>query len=65
MSCSENPRRPSADAYADIIHLPHPVSRKHSLMSMESRAAQFVPFAALSGHEEAIKRAARKNGAGA
>lgn len=65
MSSAENPRRPSADAYADIIHLPHPVSRKHPPMSMESRAAQFVPFAALSGHEDAIKQAARKNGGGA
>ena len=65
MSCSESPQRPSADAYADIIHLPHPASRKHPPMSMENRAAQFVPFAALSGHEEAIKQAARKNGGSA
>ena len=50
MSRDENPQRPSADAYADIIRLPHPVSRKHPPMSLESRAALFVPFAALSGH---------------
>lgn len=34
------------DKYADIIHLPHHVSRNHPLMSMADRAAQFSPFAA-------------------
>ena len=40
--------------YDDIINLPHHTSLKHSRMSMENRAAQFAPFAALTGHKEAI-----------
>ena len=47
------------DKYADIIHLPHHVSRKHPQMSMTDRAAQFSPFAALTGHDAAIAEAAR------
>ena len=47
------------ERYADIIHLSHPVSRRHPQMSMADRAAQFSPFAALNGHEEAIAEAAR------
>ena len=41
--------------YDDIIHLPHPVSKKHPQMPILDRAAQFSPFAALSGYEAAIK----------
>jgi len=40
--------------YEDIINHPHYVSRKRPQMSMKDRAAQFSPFAALTGHEEAI-----------
>lgn len=47
------------DKYADIIRLPHHVSRKHPQMSMADRAAQFSPFAALTGHDAAIAEAAR------
>lgn len=47
------------EQYADIIHLPHPVSRRHPQMSMADRAAQFSPFAALDGHDAAIAEAAR------
>lgn len=47
------------DQYADIINLPHHVSSKHSQMPISDRAAQFSPFAALTGHEEAIKETAR------
>ena len=49
----------ATERYADIIHLPHPVSRRHPQMSMADRAAQFSPFAALNGHEEAIAETAR------
>ncbi len=42
------------DDYSDIIDLPHPVSKKHPQMSMMERAAQFSPFAALTGHAEAV-----------
>jgi len=45
--------------YDDIINLPHPESRKHPRMSMRDRAAQFSPFAALTGHDAAIKETAR------
>lgn len=45
--------------YEDIIHLPHHVSKKHSQMSLLDRAAQFSPFAALTGHEDAINETAR------
>lgn len=41
--------------YDDIIHLPHHVSKVHPQMSRYDRAAQFAPFAALSGHGDAIK----------
>lgn len=42
--------------YTDIINLPHHVSSSHPRMSMHARAAQFAPFAALNGHEDAIKQ---------
>ena len=45
--------------YSDIIDMPHHVSTKHPRMSLEDRAAQFSPFAALTGHEDAIKETAR------
>ena len=45
--------------YDDIIHLPHHVSRIHPQMSMEDRAAQFSPFAALTGYDAAIAETAR------
>ena len=45
--------------YADIIDKPHHVSKKHPSMSMEERAAQFSPFAALTGYEAAVKETAR------
>lgn len=46
--------------YDDIIDLPHHVSGKRPRMSMENRAAQFAPFAALNGHDEAIAETARE-----
>ena len=46
-------------AYDDIIHLPHPEPKRHPRMSMEARAAQFAPFAALTGHQEVLAEAAR------
>ena len=45
--------------YDDIINLPHHVSKNRTPMSMENRAAQFAPFAALTGHNAAITEAAR------
>lgn len=45
--------------YDDIIELPHPTSKKHPRMPLADRAAQFSPFAALTGHEAAIRETAR------
>lgn len=40
--------------YDDIINLPHHVSKVHPRLSMEQRAAQFAPFAALTGYEDEV-----------
>ena len=45
--------------YDDIVNLPHHQSKDRAHMSLYDRAAQFAPFAALSGHEEAIEETAR------
>ncbi|MFR1631549.1 MAG: YolD-like family protein [Oscillospiraceae bacterium] len=45
--------------YDDIINLPHHQSKNHPHMSMHDRAAQFAPFAALTGYDDAIKEARR------
>ena len=45
--------------YKDIISLPHHVSKTRKSMSLYNRAAQFAPFAALTGYDDAIKEAAR------
>lgn len=45
--------------YKDIINLDHPVSRKHKPMSIYNRAAQFAPFAALTGYDEVIDETGR------
>ena len=43
---------PGIDDYSDIISLPHPEIPYHPRMSIRKRAAQFAPFAALSGLAE-------------
>ena len=48
-----------AAKYADIINLPYKKSTDRPQMSLHDRAAQFAPFAALTGHEEAIEETAR------
>lgn len=45
--------------YDDMLHLPHHVSEKHPSMPMLDRAAQFSPFAALTGYDAAVKETAR------
>lgn len=45
--------------YDDIINLPHHVSKKHPQMLLRDRAAQFSPFAALTGHKATINETAR------
>ncbi len=49
------------DNYDDIIDLPHHTSSKRPQMSIYDRAAQFSPFAALTGHNEAVRETERKN----
>ena len=44
-----------SNKYNDIINLPHHVSNKHPKMTLKSRAAQFAPFAALTGYDDEIK----------
>lgn len=46
--------------YDDIIMLEYYGSKRHSRMSLLNRAAQFAPFAALDGYDEAIQEAARR-----
>ena len=45
--------------YDDIINLPHHVSPTRQRMSMHDRAAQFAPFAALVGYDDAVSETAR------
>jgi hypothetical protein len=45
--------------YDDIINMKHFVSKRYPQMSMRDRAAQFSPFAALTGYDDAIKETAR------
>ena len=45
--------------YDDIIHLSRPVSATRLPMSRENRAAQFAPFAALTGYDAAVRETAR------
>ena len=46
--------------YQDIIDLPHPVSKKHPRMSLLDRAAQFAPFAALTGFDDEVEKSAEQ-----
>ena len=46
--------------YDDIIHLTHHVSQNHPQMPLRDRAAQFAPFAALTGYEAAVGETARQ-----
>ena len=45
--------------YDDIINLPHHISKRHPQMSIQDRAAQFAPFAALTGYDEEVSETAR------
>ena len=48
--------------YDDLLELPHPQSRRHPRMDALARAAQFSPFAALTGYDDQVKEAARLTG---
>lgn len=45
--------------YGDILNLPHHASETHPPMPIADRAAQFAPFAALTGYKEAIEETER------
>ena len=45
--------------YGDILESPHHVSKTHPPMPVADRAAQFAPFAALTGYKEAIEETER------
>ena len=45
--------------YDDILNMPHHVSSTRPHMSMHDRAAQFSPFAALVGYDDAVKETSR------
>lgn len=45
--------------YDDILYHERPISKKHPPMDALNRAAQFSPFAALTGHSEAIENTAK------
>lgn len=49
------------DNYDDIINMPHHVSKFRQQMPMHKRAAQFAPFAAVSGYKELIEEATRRH----
>ncbi len=49
-----------SDDYADILNLPRPEPARHRRMPAENRAAQFMPFAALTGYEDAIGKTAEQ-----
>lgn len=49
----------SGHSYDDIIDLPHHISKTHPQMPVSDRAAQFSPFAALTGYESVIQEAGR------
>ena len=45
--------------YDDIMQMPHPDSSRHTRMPLRNRAAQFAPFSALTGYQEAVQETAR------
>ena len=57
----KNEKFATAQLYADIIDLPHYEPKNHPRMSMWNRAAQFAPFAALTGYDAAINEAMEKH----
>lgn len=49
------------EEYAEIINMPRPEPKFHQRMPMIKRAAQFAPFAALTGYDEVVKQTAREH----
>lgn len=55
MTESKNAR----ERYSDIIDMPRPYNKRRKPMSLHDRAAQFAPFAALSGYDDMVREQAR------
>lgn len=51
----------NSEEYAKIINMPRPEPRFHQRMPMIKRAAQFAPFAALTGYGEVVKQTAKEH----
>lgn len=49
----------SIEKYKDMLYMERPISKHHAPMSMENRAAQFAPFAALTGYDDAVEEVSR------
>ena len=60
-----SPEQEAILRYGDIIDLKRPVSKTHKPMSMEKRAAQFMPFAALTGYGDYLAQSREANRADA
>ena len=54
------PQRTSED-YADIVNLPRPEPQNHQRMPLTKRAAQFAPFAALTGFDKVVSETIRQH----
>jgi len=54
------PQRTSED-YADIVNLPRPEPQNHQRMPLVKRAAQFAPFAALTGFDKVVAETIRQH----
>lgn len=50
-----------SEKYIDMLYMEHHVSKKHPPMSIHDRAAQFAPFAALTGHGESIEETSKEH----
>lgn len=48
-----------SEKYEDMLYMNPPVSKTHRKMSIQDRAAQFMPFAALTGYEDLIRESSR------
>lgn len=62
---NDHPKRrrddPGLERYRDMLDLERPVSKKHKPMPIPNRAAQFMPFAALTGYDSVIDETADQN----
>lgn len=54
-------KKKDPNRYDDIIYMDRPISRKHPPMKIKDRAAQFAPFAALTGHGQVVSDTADRN----